>query len=497
MAYWAHALATSSFLITPLQWLQLVQYELMLFAGFWFIVGMIDEMAIDIAWAGLLLRGRARSAHLAEDISARPISGIAAVFIPAWREAEVIGATVSHALRAWGQAELRLYVGCYQNDPATIAAVMAASGGDPRLRLVIHDRAGPTTKADCLNRLYGALSEDEMRGGVRARCVVLHDAEDMVHPAALVVLDAALNGAGFVQLPVRPEPLSQSRWVSGHYLDEFTEAHAKAMVVRSALGAALPAAGVGCAIEREVLGELADARKAELTREHGPAAGRHAGPFAAECLTEDYELGWRIARSGRQGRFLRLRDQDGQLIATRSYFPATVPEAIRQKARWIHGIAFQSWDRLGWWGRAADLWMALRDRRGPLVALVLFVAYVLVVLGAGLGLAEAAGIIAPAPDAPDLGLLIAICMVGLVWRTILRFAFTAHEYGLVEGLRAVVRIPVANLIAIVAGRKAFAAYLRTLGGVAVRWDKTTHRHHPALREQAPAAPATGIGSASA
>lgn len=60
MAYWVHALASSSFLISPLQWLQLVQYELMLFAGFWFVVGMVDEMAVDAAWFWLLLRGRVR-----------------------------------------------------------------------------------------------------------------------------------------------------------------------------------------------------------------------------------------------------------------------------------------------------------------------------------------------------------------------------------------------------------------------------------------------------
>ena len=35
-----------------------------------------------------------------------------------------------------------------------------------------------------------------------------------------------------------------------------------------------------------------------------------------------------------------------------------------QKARWLHGIAFQGWERLGWWGRPVDLWMELRDRRG-------------------------------------------------------------------------------------------------------------------------------------
>jgi adsorption protein B len=48
---------------------------------------------------------------------------------------------------------MRLYIGCYRNDPATLAAASAAAKGDARLRLVIHDRDGPSTKADCLNRL--------------------------------------------------------------------------------------------------------------------------------------------------------------------------------------------------------------------------------------------------------------------------------------------------------------------------------------------------------
>ena len=427
-----------------------------------------------------MINKRVRSAKLAVDAAIRPLSGIAAVFIPAWHEAEVIGATVTHALSAWQQRELRLYIGCYRNDPATIAAAMSAAARDPRVRLVIHDRDGPTTKADCLNRLYGALSEDELRSGVRARAVVLHDAEDMVHPAALAVLDEALDGAGFVQLPVRPEPLPGSPWVSGHYADEFTESHAKAMVVRDALGAALPAAGVGCAIDRDVLAELAEARKTELERNDGPIQGRFAGPFAAECLTEDYELGWRIARSGRRGRFLRLRDGDGQLVATRSYFPGTVGAAVRQKTRWVHGIAFQGWDRLGWWGHGTDLWMAMRDRRGPLVALVLFVAYLLVVLGAALGVAAAAGMVKPVAMPPELRLLMVMCLIGLGWRVVFRFVFTAREYGLTEGARAILRIPVANIIAIVSGRRAFSAYLRTLGGGAVRWDKTAHHGHPAL-----------------
>ena len=90
----------------------------------------------------------------------------------------------------------------------------------------------------------------------------MHDAEDMVHPAALAVMDRALAEVDFVQLPVRPEPQPASRWIAGHYSDEFTEAHAKALVVRDALGAAIPAAGVGCGFSREALASLARLRMA-------------------------------------------------------------------------------------------------------------------------------------------------------------------------------------------------------------------------------------------
>ncbi len=79
--------------------------------------------------------------------------------------------------------------------------------------------------------------------------------------------------------------------------------------------------------------------------------GRADGaPFAAECLTEDYELGLLVSRSGGSSRFLRVRDHLGELVATRAYFPGRLDDAVRQKARWIHGIALQGWDRLGWFG---------------------------------------------------------------------------------------------------------------------------------------------------
>lgn len=457
------------FIDEGLRWLVLARHELLLFAAFWLILGAIDELAIDLRWLWLRRSGRASTAKLPPAMATAPLTRRAAVLVAAWHEAEVIGPMIAHTLRAWVQRDFVLFVGIYRNDPGTLAAALAAAGSDPRLRLVIHGREGPTTKADCLNRLYGALRDHERRDGRCFGAVVLHDAEDMVHPAALAVLDAGLEEAAFVQLPVRPEPQRDSRWIAGHYIDEFTEAHAKDLVVRDSLGAGIPSAGVGCAFTREALEGVAEIRR-----------GRgESGPFAADCLTEDYELGLLVARQGGRGRFLRLRGGDGALVATRSYFPARLDEAVRQKTRWIHGIALQGWDRLGWSPRLVDNWMALRDRRGPLTALVLACAYLLILVEGLIALGSLLGFVPAAAPSAGLQAMLALCFASLVWRASFRFAMTAREYGAAEGLRAVLRIPVANFIAILAGRRALFAYVRTFFGGQLHWDKTTHRQHPA------------------
>ncbi len=57
--------------------------------------------------------------------------------------------------------------------------------------------------------------------------------------------------------------------------------------------------------------------------------------------------------------------------------------------------------------------------------------------------------------------------------------FVGHEYGWPERIRAVLRIPVANVIAIMAGRRAIVSYMRSLAGHPIGWDKTDHDAHPA------------------
>jgi adsorption protein B len=452
---------------TPLEWLALAEHELLLFAGVFFLVGLADELAMDFVWAWLRLTGRARTLRIRRDNHRHaPLAGPAALLIPAWQEEGVLAITIAHALRAWPQQQLRVYVGCYRNDVATAEAILRGSSGDPRVRLVVHDREGPTTKADCLNRLYAAMERDERRSGRRFHMVLQHDAEDMVDSAALGLLDAALERADFVQLPVLPEPQPASRWVGSHYCEEFAEAHGKAMVVRGELGLALPAAGVGCAFSREMLGTIA-------------ADMPEAGPFSVDSLTEDYELGLKIKAAGGRAWFLRARGEDGRLVATRACFPPTLPQAVRQKARWIHGIALQGWDRLGWSGGLAERWMRLRDRRGPLAALVLFSAYALLVLASALWLADLLGFHRPWEPSGALLVVLWANLASFVWRSTMRFAFTAREYGWAEGVRALLRLPHSNVIAIMAGRRAFVAYIASLFGTQPRWEKTQHHAHPA------------------
>ena len=443
-----------------------LQHELLLFAAVFFAIGLLDELAVDAIYIWQRMRGRLATVPFDESEQARKkLSGLAAVFVPAWQESEVIGPTIAHALTAWPQENLRIYVGCYRNDPQTAEAVRAAAQGDARVRIVVVDADGPTSKSHCLNYLHAALCEDEIREGRKAHMVVLHDAEDMVDPAALSLLDEAVQDADFVQLPVMALPPASSRWVASHYSDEFAESHAKAMPVRDLLGCAVPGAGVGCAFARPILARLAD--------ESGGA------PFPEISLTEDYELGLRIHGLGGRTRFVRRRSADGRLIATRAYFPDTIRQSVRQKTRWTHGIALQSWDRLGWDGRFLQRWMTMRDRRGPLAAILLGIAYTLVLTGIVLHGASEAGLVRETELSPTLRALLLLTFAGLLWRIVMRGIFTAREYGWRQGFFAMPRVFVSNIIAIMSGRRAFLAYVRALRGAPVVWDKTQHSAHPA------------------
>jgi adsorption protein B len=436
--------------------LEMLMRETALFAASGFLAIGASDLAVDLIWAVAIVTRRADPSRPPSPAEARRKL---ALFVPAWDEAAVIGAMLRTTLAAYRGVDFRLYVGCYPNDRATAAA--AGSRPDRRVRIVIGPSDGPTTKADCLDTLWRALRADEAAGPWRADAVVLHDAEDLVHPGEPALFLRHLSEADLVQLPVLPLPDPDSPLVAGHYADEFAEAHGKELVVRQRLGASLPSAGVGCAFSRRSLDSL--------------AAEAGGTPFDPATLTEDYELGLRIADRGGRALFLRVRDRDGSLVATREYFPATLKAAIRQKSRWLAGIALCGWDRLGWRGGLAERWMRLRDRQGPLAALLLFSGYVSLALWLALKGCEGLGGPAPAALPAALSLLVRINLALLAWRLAMRSAFTAAAYGPAEGLRAIPRAFVGNAVTMLAAAAALTRYrkLRRTGRPA--WDKTDHR----------------------
>jgi adsorption protein B len=444
------------------EFLSRIAAEMALFAGFGFLLFALNDLLVDLiyfaraAWRGVAVRPR-YPRLFAEQIEVAEKPGTIAVFIPAWDESAIIASMLRATLDRFDHPDYRLFVGFYRNDPATGAAIAGVS--DPRIEAVELPVDGPTTKADCLNHLYDARLAWETARDRPVKAVVLHDAEDVVHPLELRIFDRLMDRAAIVQLPVLPLPDASSPWIAGHYCDEFAEAHVKELVVREAVGAAIPLAGVGCAIERKAMARL--------------AALEDGRPFAGDSMTEDYEMGLRVGALGLKAFFVRIPARIGErgMVATRGHFPASLGEAVRQKARWLGGIALTGWDRLGWSGNLGERWMRLRDRRGPLAAILLIAGYVAALLWAQLWIAEALGASVQARMGPVLVTLLTINAWLLAWRILMRACFTASAYGVRQGLMAIPRLVVGNVVAILAALRALSLHL---GGGARRWDKTRH-----------------------
>lgn len=440
--------------------------ETVLFAGVGLFFGGIDDLLIDLLFVAHRLRHGGRHRLSLATLPPPRSVGRIAVFVAAWDEVAVIGGMLSTALDRYDHDDYRIYVGVYPNDRGTIDAAAAVAERDTRIRIVIGARDGPTTKADCLNTLWRALRRDDARDDLKTKAIVLHDAEDVVHPQELRVFDSLIDRYEVVQLPVLPLVNHGARLVSGHYADEFAESHAKQIIVRTALGAGMPLAGTGCAIAPDVLAMIAHTRGGD--------------PFDASSLTEDYELGLRLAELGARGIFARVAADDvGSVVAVRAYFPGTMHESIRQKTRWMTGIALAGWDRTGWARpRAfADHWMRMRDRRAPLAVVVLAVAYVgMPLLGLSLALHWSTGDPQPYPKGAQsfASWLLAANAALLTWRLTLRMLFTGRSYGLREALWSLPRFFVGNFVSLAAAPNAVLRYVRMLRGAAPVWDKTRH-----------------------
>lgn len=137
-----------------------VAAELALFAGAGFLLFAINDVLVDLiyfvrqVWRSLTIYSRYPRAFASYFVF-KSDPGFLVIFVPAWDEAAVIASMLRATLSRLDYDDYRIFVGHYRNDPATAAAI--ASVDDCRIQPVLVDADGPTTKADCLNHLYGIM----------------------------------------------------------------------------------------------------------------------------------------------------------------------------------------------------------------------------------------------------------------------------------------------------------------------------------------------------
>lgn len=328
-------------------WLDHRVAECLIPLAIWILISGLDDLFIAVM--SRVMRREQFSWPSAADLEGAAERRIA-VLVPLWHEHGVIGRMLERNLASIHYANYEVFVGTYPNDPLTARAVVEAAARDPRIHCapVAHD--GPTSKGDCLNGIYDCMLDYEARHGVRFEIVLTHDAEDVIHPESLRLVNWFSRDYQMVQIPVLALPTPLGEFTHGVYCDEFAEYQTKDIPVRQWLGGFLPGNGVGTGFDRAALERLAATRGGRI--------------FAPECLTEDYENGYCLYAMGCRQIFVPLRFDGGWLVATREYFPRRFRAAVRQRSRWVAGIALQGWERHGWRTSARQIYWFWRDRKG-------------------------------------------------------------------------------------------------------------------------------------
>ncbi|MBV9670835.1 MAG: glycosyl transferase family protein [Acidobacteriales bacterium] len=389
-----------------------------------------------------------------------------AIFVPCWQESEVIGNMIRHNVAAIRYRNFDFFIGVYPNDEATRRAAGQLAYEFLNVHVALAPHPGPTSKADCLNAIYRAMQNFEAQEGVRFDTVLLHDAEDLIHPEALPLIDRERERYAMVQVPVLPLPTGFSDVTHGVYCDEFAEYQTIDMPARQLCGAFVPSNGVGTAFSSEILERLEQER---------------AGPvFDPASLTEDYEIGVYIHQAGcyRQT-FCPLTRTGETWLATREYFPRSLKAAVRQRTRWVIGIALQTWERHGWQGSWQTKWWFWRDRKGLLTNPLSVVANVLFIAGI-LDYPISAAMHRPWAFYVTDARVAFLCSLTLALNC-LRLALRALYVGRLFGMAAALSVPLrsfhANLINCSATILAVVSYLRARSHRrAVAWQKTDHAY---------------------
>lgn len=387
-------------------------------AGIYFLLSALDDLAIDVCWAlRSFLRRRKPPIQPARQ-------KLIAVWLPLWNEAGVVRSMLEHNLAAIDYGCYEIFAGVYRNDAATRAEVEAVAARFPRVHLAALPHDGPTSKADCLNWVCRHMLDWERESGRRIEGVVIHDAEDLIHPQSLHAINLYTAEADMVQVPVLPLSTPWRELTHGLYCDDFAESQGKDLGTRVFLGAFLPGCGVGTAIRREAIDAL--------------AGGGGDSVFRPGCLTEDYDIGLRLFAQGARQSFVPLHWTRGSLMATREFFPRKLSAAIRQRTRWVTGNALQAWELHGWGAGLrrplVQAWFFWRDRKGLWGNPVSLLCNILLLWGCLSWLASAGAgrewaLARHVHPSPALTFILGLNLLLLLERLVVRMAVSARIYG--------------------------------------------------------------------
>lgn len=423
----------------------------------------LDDLFIDFYALVKRLKPLRITSDFLTAIKASPQKNIA-IIVANWKEAEVIGPMIRGNLRNIDYNNYTFFIGVYPNDVPTWEAAKKLEQAYPhKVVVVVNSLPGPTSKGQMLNEMAHHIFQAEILHGLKFDLMLMQDSEDVLHRHSLTLMNHFSGQADFIQIPVFSFDVPARSLVGGVYIDEFAESHTKDLLVREALGAAVPSAGVGTMISRKLVHTLQATQDGNFLKE--------------DTLTEDYHLGMMTKELGFKSKFacVEYEKENGQreFIATKEYFPSNFHASVRQKSRWTLGIAFQGFDNLQWRGAAIDKYFMWRDRRGPWNS-VLFVLSSLL-----LGLFIVARLFFTVPEELTGSLFQSLLMFNMINMSV-RLLQRMCAVGRTNSRQHIFLVPVrwmlANVINVGATYKAYRQYSegRRTGKRPV-WIKTEHR----------------------
>jgi adsorption protein B len=168
-----------------------------------------------------------------------------------------------------------------------------------------------------------------------------------------------------------------------------------------------------------------------------------------------------------------------QGVATREIFPTTFRSAVRQRTRWVTGIALQTWDRHGWGGGLAISYWLWRDRKGLIGNPLSLLTNAVFAYGAFTWTAAWAGQWRWGMQdvAAETALLLTVTTVLGVYRIVYRSACVWRHFGPLFAMVVTLRVVIANCINSVATLRALYTFVVSrLNHEPLRWVKTEHQY---------------------